>query len=314
MTAEPAGVAAPVVSVVIPCYEQGHFLAEAIDSALAQRGVTLEVIVVDDGSTDDTARIAAGYLEVRLIRQPNLGLAAARNRGLAASRGRYLIFLDADDRLVPGAAATGVEALEAHPESAFVYGQLRSISPEGASLGSPRRRRIERDHYRHLLAECFITNPAMVMYRREVFDEVGGFVSTRRRQGAEDYDLYLRIARRFPVSSHHRLVVERRRHPGSMNRRPQGMLRHLLTVHRRQWRFAKHDRELREAYLAGRRHYQAWYGEPLVAETRRLLRAGRWAAALSRLWTLARFHRAGLRALLAGSRPADGSGSPSADE
>src|SRR5215218_2770225 len=93
-----------LVSVVIPCYNQAHFLDEAIESVLSQSYTNFEVIVVDDGSEDETARVASGYAledpRVCLIRQQNRGLAGARNRGLAEARGEYVVFLDSDDRLL----------------------------------------------------------------------------------------------------------------------------------------------------------------------------------------------------------------------
>ena len=91
----------PVVSVVIPCYRQAHFLPDAIESVLAQTYPHFEIIVVDDGSPDDTRAVAGRYPGVRCLRQRNRGLSAARNAGLAASIGTYVVFLDADDRLTP---------------------------------------------------------------------------------------------------------------------------------------------------------------------------------------------------------------------
>src|SRR5829696_2931566 len=111
---------APLVSVVVPCYNQARFLGEAIESVLAQSHPLFEVVVVDDGSTDDTSEVAARYPGVRLVRQENRGLSGARNAGLARSRGEYVVFLDADDRLLPGALEAGVERLGANPQCAFV--------------------------------------------------------------------------------------------------------------------------------------------------------------------------------------------------
>src|SRR4051812_16000050 len=112
-----------LVTVVIPCYNQARFLGEAIESVLRQTHRAREVVVVDDGSTDGTAAVAARYPDVQLIRQPNRGLAAARNRGLAESRGAYLVFLDADDRLLPRALEVGLRCLMDHPLVAFAYGR-----------------------------------------------------------------------------------------------------------------------------------------------------------------------------------------------
>src|SRR5215208_7052146 len=120
-----------LVSVVIPCYNQAHFLGEAIESVLAQSYKDFEIVVVDDGSPDDTSEVASRYEEVRLIRQKNSGLAGARNRGLAEAEGAYVVFLDSDDRLMPEALEVGVRELASHPECAFVCGTLTYISVEG---------------------------------------------------------------------------------------------------------------------------------------------------------------------------------------
>src|SRR5215203_3209221 len=113
----------PLVSVIIPCYNQGAFLAESVQSALSQTYPCVEIVVVNDGSTDDTEAVAARFPEVRCVTQENRGLAGARNRGLAESRGDLLIFLDADDRLLPGAIDTGVRVLSQDSAAAFAAGR-----------------------------------------------------------------------------------------------------------------------------------------------------------------------------------------------
>src|ERR671916_3003782 len=114
----PSGGLGGKVSVVIPCYNQAHFLGEAIESVLSQTYEEFELIVVDDGSKDDTEELASSYAaedaRVRLIRQQNRGLAGARNRGLSESSGEYVVFLDSDDRLLEEALAVGVGELQAH--------------------------------------------------------------------------------------------------------------------------------------------------------------------------------------------------------
>src|SRR5688500_8996836 len=102
--------AEPLVSVVIPCYNQAHYLSEAVESALAQSYGSVETFVVDDGSADNSGEISARYPRVSYLRQANRGVAAARNAGLAASSGQFVLFLDADDRLLPEAVAVGLEA------------------------------------------------------------------------------------------------------------------------------------------------------------------------------------------------------------
>src|ERR1700752_2148656 len=125
------------VSVGIPCQNQARFLGEAIDSALRQTCPPMEVIVVDDGSTDGTASVAQGYAAVKYVRQPNEGAPSARNRGLHSSKGEFVLFLDADDRLLPDALAQGISALGDHPDWALVTGHVRLISATGTPETTP---------------------------------------------------------------------------------------------------------------------------------------------------------------------------------
>src|SRR5215212_8886473 len=134
---EQEGVASPLVSVVIPCYNQAHFLGEAIESVLAQSHPNFEIIVVDDGSPDDTSEVAARYPGVRLVRQENQGLSGARNAGLARSEGEYVVFLDSDDRLLPEALEAHLEHLETRPECAFVSGYYKLMADDGSPLREP---------------------------------------------------------------------------------------------------------------------------------------------------------------------------------
>src|SRR5262247_1452486 len=120
------------VSVVIPCFNQGDFLGDAITSAMTQDGVLAEIIVVDDGSTDDTREVAAAFPDARYIHQENAGLSAAPDTGLSVATGEFVVFLDSDDRLLPGALAAGVAALSQHPEAALAYGRYVNIDRWGA--------------------------------------------------------------------------------------------------------------------------------------------------------------------------------------
>jgi glycosyltransferase involved in cell wall biosynthesis len=256
----------PLVSVVIPCYNQGHFLSDAVDSALNQTHRPLEVIVVDDGSTDGSYDVAARYPEVRCLRQRNMGLAEARNSGLKESRGDYVIFLDADDRLLPRAVETGLRAFNAHPECAFVYGESKSIAFDGSPLSDRPRPRVERDHYLELLRDNYIYNPAMVMYRRAVFDRVTGF--NRSVNPSADYDLYLRIASKFRIFGHGTPVCEYRQHGASMSSNSALMLETTLAVLRSQRKHLRGNKQYRQAYRAGLRHWKDFYGERLLNEAR----------------------------------------------
>jgi glycosyltransferase involved in cell wall biosynthesis len=268
----------PLVSIVIPCYNHAHFLVEAIESALAQTYRNVEVIVVDDGSPDNTAEVTARYASVRYVRQVNQGLSAARNRGLRESHGEYVIFVDADDRLLPEAAAVGVAELQARRESAFVSGMYRNIAEDGSPLPTPPFPRVGSDHYEELLLRNHIGAPSTVMYRRSVLDVVGGFDVAE--SPAADYDLYLRIARRFPIHRHPAVVSEYRRYPKSMSRNAGVMLRSVLHVLRAQRRYASANPRYKVVYRQSVRGYREKYGERLVEQVRAAARAHQWRLAL----------------------------------
>src|ERR1700722_10743616 len=119
------------VTVVITTYNYARFLGDAISSVLNQTRRADEIIVIDDGSTDDPAAVVRGFAGVRLIRQENRGRSAARNVGLKTCTTRHLVFLDADDRLLPNALETGLGWAAAKPECAFVYGAHRWIAEDG---------------------------------------------------------------------------------------------------------------------------------------------------------------------------------------
>src|SRR5215211_7843247 len=129
----------PRISVVIPCYNQAKYLGEAIESVLGQTYGNSQIVVVDDGSTDDTEEVAGRYEKVECVRQENRGLAEARNAGVRASRGEYLVFLDADDRLKEGALEAGVNSLDANPLCAFVSGKYNLVAADGSAIPSPER-------------------------------------------------------------------------------------------------------------------------------------------------------------------------------
>jgi glycosyltransferase involved in cell wall biosynthesis len=287
---------------VIPCYNQAHFLTEAIESVLSQTYPNFEIVVVDDGSTDETSEVASRYAQkhhqhhqqVRLIRQENQGLSGARNTGIRHARGEYLVFLDADDRLLPRALEAGVEQLEAHPECAFVSGHCRWITSDGLPLTGWKQDRVEGDPYLELLRGCPIFVPA-VMYRRAVFESVGDFDTSFK--ASEDYDLYYRIARKFPIYCYDTLVAEIRRHDANMTHNSVLMLKAHLTALRPQWAYVKGDGRYEEAYKAGVRLWQDWYGDPLVGEVKTQLKEGQWVRALRGVLALLRYYPRGIALL-----------------
>jgi glycosyltransferase involved in cell wall biosynthesis len=288
--------AAPLISVVIPCYNHGHFLRDALESVGTPSRST-EIVVVDDGSSDGSSAIAEQYasaspIPVYCVRQTNQGLAAARNRGLRESRGRYVVFLDADDRLAPGALDIAAAVVEQHPECFFVFGRCHMMSADGTLLPTPEQPLIAHDHYRELLRRNFIWMPAMAMFRREAVELAGGFSSDVN--AAADYALYLHIARHHPVCDHGQVVAHYRKHDTNMSGNASRMLRETLSVLRAQRPFLEGDDASQAAYREGWRTWQEYYGTHLVNEIRAHVADGAWWPAIRKSLTLAHYHPRGL--------------------
>lgn len=285
--------ASPLISVIVPSYNHGHFLAEALGSVATS--LPTEIVVVDDGSTDDTPDVLAAVEtphEFRAIRQANAGLAHARNRGFRESLGEYVVFLDADDRIAPGALDVAAGALDEHPESAFVFGRCTIMDRDGSLLTTPAQPRIARDHYRELLRRNYIWMPAVVMFRREAVERAGGF--NPNVNAAADYELYLHIARHHPVYDHGAVVAHYRRHDTNMSGNAGRMLRETLEVLWSQRPFLEGDPASLAAYREGWHLWREFYGTQLAAEIRSHVRAHDWGAALSKTAVLAEYHPRGL--------------------
>lgn len=193
------------ISVVIPAYNNAAWIARAVESVLSQRRPAEEIVVVDDGSTDDTAAIAAGYgAAVRLIQQANAGAAAARNAGVRAATGDWIAFLDADDEWLPEKLERQVNLLNAHPELVWTTGNYDEClcgehrRAEHAPAQEVRRRLggAEAVDYLTAFRSLLWGHTNTMLIRREVLLEAGLFDLTLPI--AEDIDLWLRIAYRYP--------------------------------------------------------------------------------------------------------------------
>ena len=216
------------VAIVIPCYRQAHFLGNAIESALAQSVPAAEVIVVDDGSDDNTSEIAGNYDGVILIRQENRGLAGARNTGLRAAGSDKIIFLDADDVLLPRAVAHGLRCFSDYPEAGFVYGAFEEVR------GTSRRRKFcGVDDYLDLVRCNWIGCPATVMFDRCKLLEEGGF--DERLGMTEDWDAYLRLSRRYPFAAHPKLVARYVKHDSNMSNAVEDLKYWIEVVRAKEW-------------------------------------------------------------------------------
>jgi glycosyltransferase involved in cell wall biosynthesis len=275
---------APDVSIVIPCYNHAAYLGDAIRSIDAGTR-DIEVIVVDDGSTDISSEVAAAFDGVDCVRQSNQGLAAARNAGLARAAGRYVIFLDADDRLLPGAVECGAHALDRNPACAMAFGRCVIMGPDGRHWPTSKLPRIDRDHHAALLRRNVIWMPAAAIFRRDALITLGGFVAGF--DGAADYDLYLRLTERWPVHDHAQLVAAYRRHANNMSSNASRMLRETLVVMRRH---KPVDSALLEAWHQGWEIWRDLYGTQLVEEIRGHVRRHEPLAAARRAITLAYWH------------------------
>lgn len=253
-----------LVTIVIPCYNQSHFLGEAIKSVLGQTYENYEVIVVNDGSTDETSEVAMSFNNVKVIEQNNMGLSASRNVGLSKSNGEFIVFLDSDDKLLPQALEIGVKSLEDRPECAFVSGFCDRISFDGSYLPTYQPIIDESDYYMSLLRSNYIWAPSNVMYRREVFEKTPGF--NTEVSPAADYEIYLRIARLFPVYHHGHIVTEYRQHKTSMSKDYGLMLKNVLTVLQAQWEFVKKNKRHKAALEYGIPSYKQYYLEGVCVQ------------------------------------------------
>ena len=209
------------VSLIIATFNHARFLGAAIDSALAQTLGAVDVVVVDDGSTDDTPAVLARYAgRVRVLRQPNRGLAAARNAGLAAARGTYVAFLDADDVMAPTKLAAQLEMLERSPTIGWTYCDvlIETVATRTTVTASERfgygARALDGWLFPELIHGNFI--PAIApMIRRTALDAAGGF--DERLTALEDWDMWLRLSLIAEARYTPAVLVTYRIRPGGMS-------------------------------------------------------------------------------------------------
>jgi glycosyltransferase involved in cell wall biosynthesis len=246
------------IAVVIPTYNHAHFLEAAIESVLCQVPEPREIVVVDDGSSDRPQEITRRFADVRIVRQANAGLAAARNRGLRETSSPYLVFLDADDRLLPGALAAGLKSLAEDESAAFTYGRYEIVTEATAKRQQAVNTPVPKQAFAHFLRENCVGMHAAVMYRRAAIESAGGF--REHLPACEDYDLYLRLARDWPLLRHDALCAEYRQHGANMSRDPAFMLRSALNV-LRDYRHDAQARGLLDDYRAGIRAWKVFYVE-----------------------------------------------------
>ena len=219
----------PRISVIIPAYNQARYVSQSIESVLKQTFPEFELIVVDDGSTDETPQIIASIQDprMRVIRQPNAGLSAARNTGLRASSSPLVTFLDADDYFLPDKLKVLNEFLEDHPEIGLVAGHPIYINDAGDIVSRP-----PMSQTRLGLPELLFENPICVsgiLLRRVWLERVGVFDETLR--ACEDWDLWLRLlAAGCQMAWVEHYVVAYRVHPGQMTSQAGRMRKAIFTT------------------------------------------------------------------------------------
>jgi glycosyltransferase involved in cell wall biosynthesis len=207
-----------LVSIIIPCYNQGQFLAEAIQSLLGQDYQQKEIIVVNDGSTDNTKEVASNFLHaIKYIEQENKGLSSARNAAILTANGDYIAFLDSDDVLLPGSIARRVEYLESHPDTAMICSDSIFFNESGP-LGlrseladkpkNPKNFRWETVDYNATISSA--------MVRRSCFDKIGFFEESIRT--SEDWLMFVKLSLHFNMAYINEPLIKYRLHKDNLSK------------------------------------------------------------------------------------------------
>jgi glycosyltransferase involved in cell wall biosynthesis len=276
---------------VIPCHNYARYLARAIESVLGQTRPATEVIVVDDGSTDETVSVAAGY-DVVCISQPQQGVSGASNSGLAAAGGDYVLYLDADDELVPDALETLAACADAHPEAGFVYGHQLFVSDDGEPIA-------DRPDWAAFFTTCLTGDVYAYALRNGHPLRAPGATRSRRAGGraggahrlerAQDLDLNLRIVRDHPIACNDRIVLRSRIHGGNQVFQYGPGLRGAVQAQRLQRQYVRQNPRYADDYKTGLRLAQRYWGSRLADQIATEARAGKRRAALRSFRLLARY-------------------------
>ena len=221
----------PAVSVVIPAYNAAWCVGKAIDSVLAQDFRDFELIVVDDGSTDETAAVLSGYGDaIRVVHQANGGMSHARNAGIRAARGEFIAFLDADDWWLPGKLGNQIELMRSNTGIGFSSTAARVEDPEGRLLNAWPCSPCETSFLAHLFQgnAGIAGGSSALMVRRALLEKTGGYDETLG--GVEDADLWIRLAAitEYACIPEPGVIILRR--PGSVSRNVERMRQGAIRV------------------------------------------------------------------------------------
>jgi glycosyltransferase involved in cell wall biosynthesis len=246
-------------SVIMPVYNHAAYVGQAIESVHRQSFADWELVIVDDGSTDGSGRIAKAWAardgRIRVIHQANAGPAAARNRGIAESAGPWLAFLDSDDVYLPSALADFHQFIAAHPQTRFVYGWRHRLGADGKVTEVAGEYQDRPTGPAELFQRMYLSHPSLC-YRRDLLEQVGGYDA--RLRSLEDYDLYLRMSLLAPFDPLGKATALRRRHQTNISRQS-GFSRMLEGAVLRRFLEQLGDRRVLEPHLVKRRLGKVYY-------------------------------------------------------
>lgn len=263
------------IAVAIACYNQGNFLKDAIWSVLAQTRPCDEIIIVNDGSTDATAEIVRFFPQLNYVYQENAGLSAARNTALALTTAENILFLDADDLLCPTALDKAERCIRRQPDTAFAYGGYYSVDSTRRHLSS-HRAMVSSSPFLDLLRGNFIAMHGTVLYNTRLLRESGGFDVDLK--SCEDFDVYLRLARRHPIAAYDSMAAEYRRHRQGLTSNALHMIETSRRVINRHARSLRPDHAEELAAHTGRSFMTAYYAQAYLEMLKQL----RWECGLRR--------------------------------
>jgi glycosyltransferase involved in cell wall biosynthesis len=262
----------PLVSAIIPTYNSADFVVEAVESVLAQTYPNVEIIVVDDGSADDTvARLNSRFgSRIQVVQQEHLGPAVARNAGLRTAKGEFAAFLDADDLWMPKKIERSLGPLQGNPKVGVVYTAVRIHEMDSGRKYTLPQYTISGNMAKELFAECRGVNTSTLVVRREALDRIGGFDEEFFR--AQDWDLMVRLAEQVEYAHVPEILTERRLHPASLSvaRRDLYAKYNLLVIQKAVKRRPELYVEL-EADALAKAHFRfgmAFYGDFAMREAR----------------------------------------------
>jgi glycosyltransferase involved in cell wall biosynthesis len=205
----------PKVNICIPTFNRKDYLKETLDSVFAQTYKDYEIIIVDDGSTDGTEEmIKNGRYKVRYHRQENAGDAAARNKLIELTEGKYITFIDSDDILLPDSVERMVKVMENEKDEVIVYGPYLRIDQHGNVTGKSKRKLYSGYITEHLFKDI-IVHPNGSMFPKRILEEAGGFDQSLRV--CSDYDLWLRLSLKYRFIALDKPTFKRRRHTGNLS-------------------------------------------------------------------------------------------------